>query len=358
MIGKYPQLLKALLSNCVSNISGKELTYIIDGRSWVIKEIGKSITKSLSQRNQLAARISYDSIGIRNQIIHFGSVGHFFIRGGEGGWHKPHSSNQFILTWFHVAPGDPRLAYMKIAQEDLVAIHTSCNSTKKTLIESGVNPLKVHVIPLGIDLSKFHAASDEEKGSIQRSLEIPENRFVIGSFQKDGEGWGDGLEPKLVKGPDVFVDTVIQVKDLRPFVLLTGPSRGYVKKRLSENGIDFKHIYIDNFSEIPRMYNALDLYIIASRVEGGPMAILESWASGVPVVSTKVGMVPDIAVDRETALLCNVEDVVSLVSNVKKISKDKVLRTQMVKKSLEQVQEYSWDKISDRHFIELYKPLV
>ena len=45
-----------------------------------------------------------------------------------------------------------------------------------------------------------------------------------------GVGWGDGLEPKLIKGPDVLLQTVALLRQRIPelFVLLSGPARGYV----------------------------------------------------------------------------------------------------------------------------------
>ena len=53
-------------------------------------------------------------------------------------------------------------------------------------------------------------------------------------FSKDGEGWGEGLIPKLIKGPDIFIETVKQIKQkkLKIFILLLGPVRGFVKKEL------------------------------------------------------------------------------------------------------------------------------
>ena len=39
----------------------------------------------------------------------------------------------------------------------------------------------------------------------RRVLGLPASAFVVGSFQKDGVGWGEGLEPKLIKGPDVLL---------------------------------------------------------------------------------------------------------------------------------------------------------
>ena len=49
---------------------------------------------------------------------------------------------------------------------------------------------------------------------------------------------GDGVEPKLVKGPDVFLKGVAKLAvDHRLFVLLTGPARGYVKRGLDAIGV-------------------------------------------------------------------------------------------------------------------------
>ena len=42
---------------------------------------------------------------------------------------------------------------------------------------------------------------------------LPDDAFVVGSFQKDGVGWGDGLEPKLVKGPDVLVEALARAHE-------------------------------------------------------------------------------------------------------------------------------------------------
>ena len=50
---------------------------------------------------------------------------------------------------------------------------------------------------------------------IKHNLGIPEDYLVIGSFQKDGEGWGEGLKPKLIKGPDIFIETIKLIKQKR-----------------------------------------------------------------------------------------------------------------------------------------------
>ena len=56
-------------------------------------------------------------------------------------------------------------------------------------------------------------------------------------------------------------------KTLPIVVLLTGPSRGYIKEELTKRNIKFKHVYLRNYEEIVDYYHALDLYIVSSKKE-------------------------------------------------------------------------------------------
>ncbi len=73
------------------------------------------------------------------------------------------------------------------------------------------------------------------------------------------------------------------------FVLLTGPARGYVRRELERLAIPYRHVFAKDRAELARAYHALDVYVVASRQEGGPKAVLEALASGVPLVTTRVG---------------------------------------------------------------------
>ena len=124
------------------------------------------------------------------------------------------------------------------------------------------------------------------------------------------------MEPKLIKGPDVFGETMKRLKKDIPelVVMLSGPARGYIKKGLEEADIPYLHIYLQSYPEIAQLFQALDLYVVASRQEGGPKAILESMASGVPLVTTRVGQALDLVKHGENAWMTDVEDVDALAS--------------------------------------------
>ena len=148
----------------------------------------------------------------------------------------------------------------------------------------------------------------------RRDLGLPELAYVVGSFQKDGVGWGDGQEPKLIKGPDVLVEAMRILRERRPelHVLLSGPARGFVRSGLERHGIPYVHVRPETYEGIARLYAALDAYVVPSRQEGGPKSVLESMASGVPIVSTRVGQATELIDDGVNGRLVDVEDAEAL----------------------------------------------
>lgn len=226
------------------------------------------------------------------------------------------------FSYFHGAPGtgeddfDAVYDGLRKHHDKLSRIQVSHTEMRDLVLQTGVDPAKVFMIPIGINLGFFPLRTADTKHNARIKLGVPHSAFVIGSFQKDGVGWDDGLEPKLVKGPDVFVETMKQLKREIPelFVMLSGPARGYVKKSLEEAGIPYLHTYLQSYPEIAKLFQALDLYVVASRQEGGPKAILESMASGVPLVTTRVGQAMDLVKHGENAWMADVEDVDALAS--------------------------------------------
>ncbi|MCE7858798.1 MAG: glycosyltransferase [Chloroflexi bacterium CFX2] len=192
---------------------------------------------------------------------------------------------------------------------------------RDAVLQTGIDPSKVFLIPIGINLDFFPLPTVEMRRDARRELGIPESAFVVGSFQKDGVGWGDGMEPKLIKGPDIFLAVLKEVKREIPelFVLLTGPSRGYVKRGLDEMGIPYKHAFLKSYPDVAKMYRASDLYLVASRQEGGPKAVLECMANLVPLVTTRVGQAMDLVKHGENAWMVEPEDVEGLAEGIRRV---------------------------------------
>ena len=67
-----------------------------------------------------------------------------------------------------------------------------------------------------MELGSFPIQTSKSRQDARKRLGIPQTAVVIGSFQKDGNGWGEGKEPKLIKGPDVLLETLEILKSRIP----------------------------------------------------------------------------------------------------------------------------------------------
>jgi len=137
-----------------------------------------------------------------------------------------------------------------------------------------------------------------DKKKCREELKLPEDVVLFGSFQRDTEGH-DLISPKLEKGPDIFCKMVEKYhknpNNLHEVqVVLAGWRRQYVMNRLKKSGIKFHYFEMPKLDVINKLYNALDLYIVGSRYEGGPQALLECAITNTPIISTDVGMARNI----------------------------------------------------------------
>ena len=230
--------------------------------------------------------------------------------------------NKLGVAYFHGRPGTPGMpefdacyTTMRRRHDDIDRVQVTNTALEELVLETGLGREKVHRIPIGIDVEAFGLRTPARREDARRTLELPASAFVVGSFQKDGVGWGEGLEPKLIKGPDVLLAAVDRLRERVPelAVLLTGPARGYVRAGLERLGVPYRHVLLPGVEAVAQAYGAIDLCLVTSRDEGGPRAVLESMATGVPLVSTRVGQAADLVRHGENGWLVEVEDVDGLV---------------------------------------------
>jgi glycosyltransferase involved in cell wall biosynthesis len=233
--------------------------------------------------------------------------------------------NNVGFAYFHGRPGTPGMPEFDACFDAMRRRHAEIDRVQVTnremeglVLETGMAAEKVHRIPIGIDVESFTLRTPERRTDARRAFGIPDSAFVVGSFQKDGVGWGEGLEPKLIKGPDVLVQALAHAHEQLPelFVLLTGPSRGYVVAGLERAAIPYRHLILGDVEDVAAAYDAIDVCVVASRDEGGPRAVLESMATGVPFVTTRVGQAADLVEHGANAWMVDVEDVDALAASI------------------------------------------
>jgi glycosyltransferase involved in cell wall biosynthesis len=146
----------------------------------------------------------------------------------------------------------------------------------------------------------------ESLKSLRERFHIPQDRFVIGNFMRDTLGVNLRI-PKDQKGVELFLEIacLLRHRGLPVHMLLAGPRRHWIRARFREHGIPFTFVgnevegddnslNILDLATINLLYHASDLHLVTSRWEGGPRAILEAAATKTPIVSTPVGLAPDV----------------------------------------------------------------
>jgi glycosyltransferase involved in cell wall biosynthesis len=234
----------------------------------------------------------------------------------------PRQGNRLGLSYFHGRPGTPGFPEfdgcfdaLRRRHAEIERVQVTNGEMEQLVLGTGIAAEKVHRIPIGIDVSAFPARTEEARAAARRALDLPGSAFVVGSFQKDGVGWGDGLEPKAIKGPDVLLAAVERLRERVPelLVLVTGPARGYVRAGFERLGVPYRHVLLPNVEAVARAYEAIDVCLVTSRDEGGPRAVLEAMSTGVPLVTTRVGQATDLVRHGENGWLVDVDDVDGLV---------------------------------------------
>ena len=96
-------------------------------------------------------------------------------------------------------------------------------------------------------------------------------------------------------------------------------------------------------ADIPALYSAMDVYLLTSRVEGGPCTVFEAMACETAVVSTRVGAVPELIVDGVNGYSADVDDCESLLSAVVELGQSPERRIAVGRRARSTVSMRSWE---------------
>ena len=283
------------------------------GADWSIADDVRQLERIV---RRLGIRLGPGRLGphVSSQSVFYASQ--FVLLAEDRAWPE----SRLGVAYLHGRPGTPGFPEfdrcfetLRARHERLDRVQVSHSELEELVLESGIDRAKVFRIPIGVDAHLFTPGTAD--------LGLPETAFVVGSTLKDGVGFREGLEPKAIKGPDVLLEALERARSRIPelYVLLTGPARGYVKAGLERLGIPFRHVIFRQPAELVQAYRAMNACLVASRQEGGPKAVLESMASGVPLVTTRVGQAIDLVEDGRNGFAVEVEDAESLAERLVRV---------------------------------------
>jgi glycosyltransferase involved in cell wall biosynthesis len=217
---------------------------------------------------------------------------------------------------------------------------------KRQLVEQhGVDAAKIQVIVSAVDLERFKPPRDRTK--FRREIGVGDKVPLIGNV---GMIRPDKGQLELVKAAPL-------VWGKRPdarFVIV-GQGTGILKRGINvRNAIDRaglaeKIIMAGYRWDTPDVYAACDVIVIASlRTEASPIVLREAFASGRPVIATRVGDIPEIVRHRENGLLIEPGNPQALAAGIMEFVSDPELAAHCAANGLRYATEhFSFDRMME-----------
>lgn len=213
-----------------------------------------------------------------------------------------------------------------LAEADRLLVHTE--RSRRMLEIEGADPARIALIPPGVDTERFQPSPVDRK-----TLGLPADRTVVLFV-----GWflpRKGLEWLLYALKELRGQTD---PPLHLAMVGSGPGRGRIEGIVARLGFEGACTFLGAvpYRQMPPVYQASDLFVLPSVAVPGwqeqfGMALLEAMASGLPVVTTHSGAIPEIAGDA--ALLCPPNDFTSLADAIARLLRDPILRTDLASKA-------------------------
>ena len=221
------------------------------------------------------------------------------------------------------------------------ALTVAAQAIRKVVVQLGVPQDRVHVVYAGIDVERFHPADSLPGhpiriGAAGRLISIKGFRTYIeaacivldNGVAADFELYGDGPEEPA----------------LRAIVA----SKGYAQR------ITF-HPFRRDFAEVLRSW---DIAVVPSLVDSFPFVPLEAMATGIPVVASAVGGIPEAVNDGVDGLLVPPGDAARLARSLHRLVENRELRRELGSAGVSKIrQKYTWTRAA-HDYLQIYEHIL
>jgi glycosyltransferase involved in cell wall biosynthesis len=215
-------------------------------------------------------------------------------------------------------------------------------------------PEKLHVVPLGFDLSRFREGQVEKRKAFRQRYGLGDETLAVGIIGR--------LAP--VKNHPLFLRAIRGVLDQGPapvrfFVIGDGETRSSLFELCTSLGLPYAYEQNDpealiQFTgwdrEVDRSMAGLDVVCLTSFNEGTPVSLIEAQAAGKPIVSTAVGGIENVVIPGETALLVPSDNQNAFTTALNRLIRNEPARIAMTDKG--------WEHVRDRfHYTRLVREM-
>lgn len=203
------------------------------------------------------------------------------------------------------------------AYRGLESIVVAPSQLRDTVRSQRLDPARTHVVPHGIDVATFHPGRSDERRA----------------------AWGIGADEPVVvtlgrlapdKGNDRAIRALVQLPGARLVVVGGGQEEQALRRLAAEVGVADRVVFAGELpqTEVPDALRAADVFAFPTvRDEAAGLVMLQAMATGLPVVASRSGAVPDyVRTEGEDAVLVPPGDVEALAAALRPLLADPELR--------------------------------
>lgn len=181
---------------------------------------------------------------------------------------------------------------------------------KADIVSYGVAPAaKILTIPLGLEIEPMLDA-EQHRGRLRAELGLNGQERLVGIVAR--------LVP--IKAHEVFLEAATRIRAAEPatsfLIVGDGERRAELETLARDLGLGGSVRFLGWRADMREVYADLDVVALCSNNEGSPVALIEALAAGRPVVSTRVGGVPNVVQDGTSGLLVPPRDPAALAEGI------------------------------------------
>ncbi len=297
--------------------------------------------------SKLARLMRLPGLAISLQTLQQKTVQHFLVRHGvqvimaeylNSSVQWVSIANQLGIRFFAHAHGwdvsrvlrDPTWREKYLAYNEASGVITINQSSQERLVQLGLDPSKIHIIPCGVDVPSQIPSRQPNTTvkclAVGRLVAKKSPIFLLDSFRRAIQ-INPNLHLDYVGAGDLFsaAQDFVKAMNLTEFVTLHGGQpQTMVHQLMQDADIFLQHSVVD---------------VITGDEEGLPVAILEAMARELPVVSTQHAGIPEAVLEGETGFLVQEGDTQAMANCIVQLSGDFNLRTKMGKAGRQRIQD-------------------
>lgn len=229
------------------------------------------------------------------------------------------------------------------------AVLAISEDVRRVLIADGVGAARIRVVPSGVDVARFDAATSM-RAATRAALGVADEACCIVLV--------GALETR--KGHAVLLDAVATLGDL-PLAVRCAGSGGEadaLATRTVALGLGDRVRFLGPVGDVAPLFAAADVAVLPSLAEGLGVAALEAMASGLPVIASRVGGLPEAVVDGETGILVPPGDPAALAGALRRLATDPVLAARWGAAGRARVAERFDARLMAEQTLDVYRALM